>query len=199
MPDWSIASSATFMAMRSPSSVEQNGSTGMKSTVPAIVVLSPSLGKRVMRWMPDSPAVSFVQLSALPAPSEVMMPMPVTTTTGRPFLSCADVMPECSSRRRSRRLLDPSQTFAAPLTDGDSVERPFIRLLDCGSRRRRKQLFATECQRGKRNIQRQLRLEAMAEAAAGRPHRHAGQALQERTFLGGRRFRAGHAGYYRGA
>ena len=43
------ASSATIAAMRSPSSVEQNGSTGMKSTEPAIVVLRPSLGKRVIR------------------------------------------------------------------------------------------------------------------------------------------------------
>jgi hypothetical protein len=51
---------------------------------PAIVVFRPSVGKRVMVWMPDSPAVSFAQLSALPAPSEVTMPMPVTTTIGRP-------------------------------------------------------------------------------------------------------------------
>jgi hypothetical protein len=92
MPDSAIASSATMAAMRSPRSVEQNGSTGMKSTEPAIVVLRPSLAKRVMRWMPDSPAVSLAQLSALPAPSEVMTPMPVTTTIGRPFLSCADAM-----------------------------------------------------------------------------------------------------------
>jgi hypothetical protein len=82
-----IASSATISAMRSPSSVEQNGSTGTKSTDPAIVVLRPSLGNREMRRIPDSPAVSLAQLSALPAPSEVMMPMPVTTTTGRPLLS----------------------------------------------------------------------------------------------------------------
>ncbi len=87
-----IASSATMNAMRSPSSVEQNGSTGTKSTLPAIVVLRPSLAKRVMRWMPDSPAVSLAQLSAFPAPSEVMTPMPVTTTTGRPFLSRADAI-----------------------------------------------------------------------------------------------------------
>src|SRR6185436_2089064 len=92
MPASVIASSATIAAMRSPRSVEQNGSTGMKSTEPAIVVLSPSLAKRVMRWMPDSPAVSLAQLSALPVPSEVMTPMPVTTTIGRPRLSRADAM-----------------------------------------------------------------------------------------------------------
>jgi hypothetical protein len=34
--------------------------------------------------MPDVPAVSFCQLSALPMPSEVTTPRPVTTTTGRP-------------------------------------------------------------------------------------------------------------------
>jgi hypothetical protein len=39
--------------------------------------------------MPDLPSTSFAQLSALPAPSEVITPMPVTTTIGRPFLSRA--------------------------------------------------------------------------------------------------------------
>jgi hypothetical protein len=34
--------------------------------------------------MPDWPEVSFFQLSSLPMPSEVTMPMPVTATTGRP-------------------------------------------------------------------------------------------------------------------
>ena len=58
-----------------------------KSTVPAMVVFRPSIGKRVTVRMPDSPAVSFAQLSALPAPSEVTMPMPVTTTIGLPNLS----------------------------------------------------------------------------------------------------------------
>ena len=58
-----------------------------KSTVPAIVVFRPSIGKRVTVRMPDSPAVSFAQLSFLPAPSEVTTPMPVTTTIGLPNLS----------------------------------------------------------------------------------------------------------------
>jgi hypothetical protein len=64
----------------------------MKSIDPAMVVFSPSVGKRVMVRMPDSPAVSFFQLSALPAPSEVTTPMPVTTTMGLPNLSCVAVM-----------------------------------------------------------------------------------------------------------
>ena len=42
--------------------------------------------------MPDSPAVSFAQLSVLPAPSEVTTPMPVTTTIGLPDLSRGAVM-----------------------------------------------------------------------------------------------------------
>src|SRR5512142_2702524 len=50
-------------------------------------VFNPSVGKRVMALMPDSPAVSLAQLSVLPAPSEVTAPRPVTTTIGRPILS----------------------------------------------------------------------------------------------------------------
>ena len=70
-----------------PRSVEEKGSTGTKSIDPAIVVFKPSVGKRVMVRIPDSPAVSFFQLSALPAPSEVTTPMPVMTTIGLPDLS----------------------------------------------------------------------------------------------------------------
>ena len=55
--------------------------------MPAIEVFRPSVGKREMVRIPDSPAVSFAQLSALPAPSEVTTPMPVTTTIGLPNLS----------------------------------------------------------------------------------------------------------------
>ena len=72
--------------------VDERGSTATKSTVPAIVVFKPSIGNRVMVRMPDSPTVSFAQLSVLPAPSEVTMPMPVTTTTGLPSLSRGPVM-----------------------------------------------------------------------------------------------------------
>jgi hypothetical protein len=82
----------TISAIRSDSRVEEKGSTVTKSTVPAIVVFRPSIGNRVMVRMPDSPATSLVQLSVLPAPSEVTMPMPVTTTVGRPNLSCGAVM-----------------------------------------------------------------------------------------------------------
>ncbi|MHC2525288.1 hypothetical protein ACVIEM_002373 [Rhizobium leguminosarum] len=56
----------------------------MKSTVPAIRVDRPSVGKRLISWMPDVPDESAAQLSLRPWPSEVMMPMPVTATIGRP-------------------------------------------------------------------------------------------------------------------
>src|SRR6201996_5074143 len=71
----------------SESTTDDIGSIGMKSTVPAIVVFRPSVGKRLMVRIPDSPAASFFQLSVLPAPREVTTPMPVTTTIGRPSLS----------------------------------------------------------------------------------------------------------------
>ena len=87
MPDSATASSAARSASRSDSSGDDSGSAGTKSTVPAKRVFSPSVAKRVMFLMPDLPAVSFFQFSALPAPSEVTTPMPVTTTIGRPALS----------------------------------------------------------------------------------------------------------------
>src|SRR5260221_11531246 len=135
----SIASSATIVAMRSPSSVEQNGSTGTKSTLPAIVVLRPSLAKRVMRGMPDSPALSLAQLSALPAPSEGMMPLPVTTPTGCPFLP--DAMQASSADR-----LDKRHALSAPVADGghrDAPKRAFILPFDPRGAHRRAQHFPT--------------------------------------------------------
>src|SRR2546428_13996270 len=66
----------------------------MKSTVPATLVLRPSVPNRVIFRIPDSPAVRRRQLSDLPAPSEVTRPPPVTTTIGRPALS--RMLPMCS-------------------------------------------------------------------------------------------------------
>jgi hypothetical protein len=52
--------------------------------------------------MPDSPAVSLVQLSCLPAPSDVTTPMPVTTMIGLPNLSRgADMVLPPSMLRRN--------------------------------------------------------------------------------------------------
>src|SRR5260221_3008100 len=59
----------------------------MKSTVPATLVLRPSVPNLVISRIPDSPAVRRRQLSDLPAPSDVTRPPPVTTTIGRPALS----------------------------------------------------------------------------------------------------------------
>ena len=109
-----------MIASRSPISVEPNGASGTKSISPAMVVLSPSTGNRLMRWMPDSPAVSFAQLSALPAPSEVTMPMPVTTTTGRPALSRWEDISVSFCR------FDERHALAAPVPDpgdDDLLER----------------------------------------------------------------------------
>src|SRR5215470_15239062 len=66
----------------------------MKSTVPATLVLRPSVPNRVIARIPDSPAVRRRQLSDLPAPSDVTTPPPVTTTAGRPALS--RMLPICS-------------------------------------------------------------------------------------------------------
>src|ERR1700754_654437 len=108
------ASSAATSARRSERMVDEKGSIGKKSTVPAIVVFRPSVEKRVIVRMPDSPADSFAQLSALPAPNEVTTPMPVTTTMGRPNLSRFAVMvsPQLYS-------LDQRHAFAAPVASPD--------------------------------------------------------------------------------
>src|SRR3984893_10879726 len=117
MPDCSIASSVASPARRSVRPVEENGSTVRKSTVPAMVVFRPSIGKRVTVRMPDSPALSFAQLSVLPAPSEVTMPMPVTTTIGLPNLSRGAVMfsPPIKSPSSLDRF-DERHPFAPPVT-----------------------------------------------------------------------------------
>ncbi len=101
--------------------VDENGSTAMKSTVPATVVFKPSIGKRVMVRMPDSPAVSFFQLSALPAPSEVTTPMPVTTTIGLPDLSRGAVMfsPSLEPHQAHFDRFHQGHAFAPPMTGPD--------------------------------------------------------------------------------
>ena len=67
-----------------------------------MVVRKPSVGKREMRRMPETPPVSFAQLSDVPMPSEVTTPIPVTAMIGRPFLSrVAVVIPLSFSRARA--------------------------------------------------------------------------------------------------
>ncbi len=77
-----------------------------KSQVPAIVVLSPSRGKRAMRRIPERPAVSAAQFAALPAPREVTRPEPVTTTVVRALIgrsSCRLDHDEAFRRASGRR------------------------------------------------------------------------------------------------
>src|SRR5437762_12873506 len=77
-----------------------------------MVDFNPSIGKRVTVRIPDSPAVSLRQLSALPAPSDVTTPMPVTTTIGLPHLSDgADMVPPML--RRNSRDTVPSDRYPA--------------------------------------------------------------------------------------
>ena len=91
---------------RTRSWVTPAGATGLDGTVPAIVVFRPSIGKRVMVRMPDSPATSLLQFSALPAPSEVTMPIPVTTTMGRPNLSRTLILSPVAYPSAAPRSLD---------------------------------------------------------------------------------------------
>src|ERR1700680_3941163 len=71
-------------------------------------------GKRLMRWMPERPAVTAFQLSARPTPSEVTTPMPVTATTGRPrWARSASAMIETPPFGSVERL-DEAHAFAAP-------------------------------------------------------------------------------------
>src|SRR6478735_5863640 len=102
-------------------------------------VFKPSVGKRVMALMPDSPAVSFAQLSVLPAPSDVTMPRPVTTTSGRPFCLCPlssfALLSRCarparglrlaSARRRSPRLEIHPRSLAAPNRSSHTAETDY--------------------------------------------------------------------------
>src|SRR3954451_22144258 len=116
MPDCPNASSVAISARRSVRPRGEEGSTVTKSTVPAIVVFRPSIGNRVTVRIPDSPAVSFAQLSSLPAPSDVRMPIPVTTTAGLPNLSFDAAMRFLPLPRRLLDRLYQSHAFAPPVT-----------------------------------------------------------------------------------
>src|SRR6478609_3826001 len=167
IPDSATASSVAISASRSERSVDVKGSTGTKSTVPAIVVFSPSIGKRVIVRMPDSPAVSFAQLSAFPAPSDVTTPMPVTTTSGLPNLSWVAAM--CPRRFRHFNL----------------------------QRRRivgGKQCFARDRKRRKRQSENELRFHVVAERRAAGPDREIRMLSQKRQLQRRDRKDAGRAG-----
>jgi len=65
------------------------------------------------------PPVNFAQLSDLPTPSEVTTPIPVTATTGRPFLSrvVAAISALLQLRSPSIHPFNQREPFAAPIAD----------------------------------------------------------------------------------
>src|SRR5262249_28608056 len=154
------------------------------------VVFSPSIGKRVMVRMPDSPATSLVQLSALPAPSEVTTPMPVTTTIGRPNLSRVAVMMSPVAWWSGNAVLfnrfDQGHAFAAVMSSPNHHNlggRAFHFNLDAGGIACRKQGAAGDRQCGQREAERELRLHGVAETRAAGAHRHVLVLGQEGTFF----------------
>src|SRR6266480_2975622 len=126
--------------------------------VPAMRVFKPSVGKRVMALIPDSPDVSLVQLSDLPAPSEVTTPRPVTTTSGRPILS----LPAAIFRPPSADPLDQREAFAPPVADTSHQnlsQSPIHWALETRRVTGRKQTTMTKRNRSQRDIYRELRLQ----------------------------------------
>src|SRR3954452_25161937 len=198
MPDCPTASSVAISASFSVRPVDEAGSTVTKSTVPAIVVFKPSIGKRVMVRMPDSPAVSFAQLSSLPAPSDVRMPMPVTTTIGLPNLSRdAAMISPLIPRRRLLDRLDQCHAFASPMArPGDDNLGRRLGHFNLQSRRivGRKQFSARDRKRRQREAQWKLCFQSVAEHRPRGAHRVTGMPAQKGFFLGGNRFDAGGAG-----
>src|SRR6185437_6073731 len=133
-------------------------------------VFSPSVGKRVIALMPDFPAVSFAQLSALPAPSEVTTPRPVTTTIGRPSLS---VLAAIFRTTPSADDVNQRQPFAAPVSDPGHHNLPQLAINMPFQTRRvagRKETTMTQHNRGQGNINGKLRLKPVSEIRAGRPN-----------------------------
>src|SRR6185437_6724168 len=183
IPDSEIASSAARSAKDSDSAAVQDCG-GRKSMVPAMRVLRPSVAKRVMARMPDSPAVSLAQLSVLPAPSEVTTPSPVTTTIGRPILSLIDgmlVLPSIDP-------LDQRQGFAPPMADTsyqDLAQFAAHRTLYTGRVGRRKQTTMAKCNHGQCHIHGELRFQPVPDIGTGGTYGKVVMSGQECTFLGG--------------
>src|SRR5262245_29965131 len=125
-------------------------------------VFSPDVSNRLIARMPDLPVVRFFQFSALPAPSEVTTPMPVTTTTGRRSL--------LDGMRLSLRRLDQRHSFAPPVADPSdhhALERAGEGLLDPGIVGRREKRTTAQSQRGEGDVHGELRLTPVAEIATG--------------------------------
>src|SRR6478752_3540088 len=132
--------------------------------VPAMVVRSPSVGKRRIGLIPERPAVSAAQLSAFPRPSDVTIPMPVTTTMGRPLGSVS-----CVAMALAFHALEEGKPLAAPMSEPGhqhAVQLPGEGFLDTGRVERRKK---SPCAKGKRSqgdTQRKMCFDAVSEARA---------------------------------
>src|ERR1039458_9168423 len=164
---------------------------------PAMRALRPSVAKRVMAGMPDSPAVSLAQLSVLPAPSEVTTPSPVTTTIGRPILSFVDGI-LCSP---SANPVDQSEGFASPMSDTghhDLAQFGAHRAFQPGRVAGREQTTMAERDRGQRHIHGELRFQPMTEIGTGGAYGKVVMNDEEGALLGGRGAGAGGAGEHRG-
>src|SRR5262249_11047336 len=160
-----------------------------------MVVRRPVVSNRVMRRMPLSPAVSFVQFSSLPVPSEVTMPMPVTTTMGRPALSRV-AMPRIPVPSPP---FDESHTLATPVSDaGDRhLRHQLARRPGIARSRGLEQLSAPQDLGGDRQVGGELRFEALPDVRAGRTNgQSAGR--QERLLFARGRLGAGRARQHRG-
>src|ERR1700744_4698293 len=172
-----------------------------------MVVRKPSMAKRETRRMPETPPVSFAQLSAAPTPSEVTTPIPVTATMGRPFLSCVALVmrfPFCSvqaryakpeagfrgrscSAKHSLHAFNQRQTLAAPIADPghDHLRQVRWTFPEIPRSRRREQLAMLDRRAGNPDIGNELGLHAMTDIRTGIANRKAD--LPERDLLGRRR------------
>src|ERR1700728_4813879 len=166
-----------------------------------MVVRKPSVGKRETRRMPETPPVSLAQLSAVPTPSEVTTPIPVTATIGRPFLSCVALVMRLSPKvdqsmirkggscsKRSLHALHQRETLAAPVADGGDDHLRQVRRTrsEIPRARRREQLAMLDRRAGDPNVGHKLRLDAMTDIRTGIANRKAD--LLERDLFGrGRR------------
>ena len=167
MPDCSSASSVAISARRSVRPVDEEGSTVTKSTVPAIVDFRPSIGKRVTVRMPDSPAVSFFQLSCL-AGAERGDDAHAGNDDDRPaeFVAwcCHDSPVDTATSLLDG--LDQGHAFALPVTgphDHNLGRRLSLFNLEPGRIVRRKQRAARDRKCRQRQPQRKLGFQRVAE------------------------------------
>ena len=186
-PACAIASSAASFGEALDRTGATRGSVSRKSTVPAMRVRRPSVGKRRMAWMPERPAVSAAQLSAWPWPREVTMPRPVTATRAAGPVRVADLgVREIGSS--SRRLT----LFSPPPEPGIAPGQAAVTRITPSPRRWPTTVTATSRrpslgdQRGREGrAEGRLRLERVAdEIAQSRHGRARREARQGRALLG---------------